>query len=65
MIYKASGLRRSKLAKDPDLRRVYAERYEATKRAADGRKLEDYCLEGYLAFGEDGEKIPGLLRPED
>ena len=61
MVFKASGLRKSKLAKNPELRQAYRGGYDSVDRTVTGAAQQESCLKGFADFGPEGFEIPGLL----
>ena len=61
MVYKASGLRKSKLAKNPELRQAYKGGYDSVDRTVTGGAQQESCRQGFADFGPNGFEIPGLL----
>ena len=61
MIYKAAGLRLSKLAKDADLRAEFAKGQVAAADAFNAGDHTDVCSAAMSDYGPSGEILPSLL----
>ena len=61
MIYKAAGLRLSKLAKDAQLRAAFASGQAAARDAFDAGPAGHVCAAALKQYGPAGEILPSLL----
>ena len=61
MAYKAAALRRSHLAKKPELQAAYSEGYALRPNGNSPESKDQFCRSAWENFGTEGIQIPGLL----
>lgn len=64
VVYKAAGIRRSKLAKDPTIHAVFADAHKSALALADTQPRKTLCNNAVNLFGEQGSALPGMLGPK-
>lgn len=64
IVYKAAGIRRSKLAKDAGIHATFAKAHEAALARGNTVSRQTLCDKAVELFGEQGSALPGLLITE-